>query len=201
MAWAPEGPPTHIHTYGRCADSRGTAAAACAVCWLQCTYCCTVSRFKPWEGNSLQRLLWQRFSLPRLYRQQLQAVARHLRMSRRWLRCLLCWLISVACRAPMSGHIHMHCLHRLRMLCYCSPGGHDPSWRALKAVELYDPVQDSWKLGPMLPSALPFAGAGVATKGQVYIIGGGEHCAPLGPAASMLVAMHTRPGIFEPSTS
>jgi hypothetical protein len=69
------------------------------------------------------------------------------------------------------------------MLCCLPPGGHDPSWRGLKAVELYDPVQDSWKLGPMLPSALPFAGAGVATKGQVYIIGGGEHCASGGPAA------------------
>lgn len=70
--------------------------------------------------------------------------------------------------------------HMLCMLCRLSPGGHDPSWRGLKAVELYDPVQDSWKLGPMLPSALPFAGAGVATKGQVYIIGGGERARLMG---------------------
>lgn len=28
----------------------------------------------------------------------------------------------------------------------------------------------------MLPSALPFAGAGVPTRGQVYIIGGGGCC-------------------------
>jgi hypothetical protein len=55
-------------------------------------------------------------------------------------------------------------------------GGHDPSWRGLKAVELYDPVQDCWRAGPMLPSALPFAGAGVPTRGQVYIIGGGGCC-------------------------
>lgn len=61
-------------------------------------------------------------------------------------------------------------------LCVCFPGGHDPSWRGLKAVELYDPVQDVWKSGPMLPSALPFAGAGVPTRGQVYIIGGGGCC-------------------------
>lgn len=88
-----------------------------------------------------------------------------------------------------------HCRHLCRRLtlpmpeplsynsCLCAAalaptpaGGHDPSWRGLKAVELYDPVQDCWRHGPMLPSALPFAGAGVPTRGQVYIIGGGECC-------------------------
>jgi hypothetical protein len=38
-------------------------------------------------------------------------------------------------------------------------GGHDLSWRGLKAVELYDPRSDSWSPGPTLPAALPFAGA------------------------------------------
>jgi hypothetical protein len=37
-------------------------------------------------------------------------------------------------------------------------GGHDLSWRGLKAVELYDPRSDSWSPGPTLPAALPFAG-------------------------------------------
>lgn len=71
------------------------------------------------------------------------------------------------------------CVHAICvcMLCTCvsfsNPGGHDPSWRGLRPVELYDPLADSWTWGPMLPMALPFAGAGVPTKGQVYVIGGG----------------------------
>lgn len=45
------------------------------------------------------------------------------------------------------------------MSCTSSSGGHDLSWRGLKAVELYDPITDSWQPGPALPAALPFAGA------------------------------------------
>jgi len=41
-------------------------------------------------------------------------------------------------------------------------------------VEFYNPVEDSWRSGPMLPTALPFAGAGVPTRGQAYVIGGGK---------------------------
>ncbi|WIA18794.1 hypothetical protein OEZ85_003478 [Tetradesmus obliquus] len=54
-------------------------------------------------------------------------------------------------------------------------GGHDLSWRGLKAVELYDPRSDSWSPGPTLPAALPFAGAGLLGRGELYVVGGGMY--------------------------
>ncbi|KAF6256002.1 hypothetical protein COO60DRAFT_1702518 [Scenedesmus sp. NREL 46B-D3] len=54
-------------------------------------------------------------------------------------------------------------------------GGHDLSWLGLKAVELYDPRSDCWSQGPTLPAALPFAGAGLLGRGELYVVGGGMY--------------------------
>eukprot|EP00878_Enallax_costatus_P014242 GHUV01014897.1.p1 GENE.GHUV01014897.1~~GHUV01014897.1.p1 ORF type:complete len:549 (+),score=161.79 GHUV01014897.1:230-1876(+) len=54
-------------------------------------------------------------------------------------------------------------------------GGHDLSWRGLKSTEMYDPRTDTWTSGPTLPAALPFAGAGLLSRGELYIVGGGMY--------------------------
>ncbi|KAF8064617.1 Klhl12 [Scenedesmus sp. PABB004] len=58
-------------------------------------------------------------------------------------------------------------------------GGHNPSWRALKSVELYDPRADAWAPGPTLPAALPFAGAGLLGRSGLHVVGGGMYASVL----------------------
>ncbi|GLC45195.1 hypothetical protein PLESTB_000425100 [Pleodorina starrii] len=43
--------------------------------------------------------------------------------------------------------------------CLLAAGGHDASWRAVKAVEMYDPRTDQWVAGPSLLQGLSFTGA------------------------------------------
>ncbi|EFJ48549.1 hypothetical protein VOLCADRAFT_90884 [Volvox carteri f. nagariensis] len=78
--------------------------------------------------------------------------------------------------------------------CLLAAGGHDASWRAVKAVEVYDPRTDQWMTGPSLLQGLSFTGAAMvpgsgfgfefgsgigSTRGScgaVYLVGGTPLC-------------------------
>ncbi|PNH00027.1 hypothetical protein TSOC_014172, partial [Tetrabaena socialis] len=75
--------------------------------------------------------------------------------------------------AATGGRPRRHLASRLLAV-----GGHDSSWRAVKAVELYDPHTDQWESsGPSLLQGLSFAGCaflpgGGGGGGAVYLVGG-----------------------------
>ncbi|GIL48096.1 hypothetical protein Vafri_4791 [Volvox africanus] len=75
-------------------------------------------------------------------------------------------------------------------------GGHDASWRSVKAVEMYDPRTDQWVAGPSLLQGLSFTGSALVPRsgsgfrsghepggsgikiscGAVYLVGGTPLC-------------------------
>ncbi|GLI69527.1 hypothetical protein VaNZ11_014169 [Volvox africanus] len=75
-------------------------------------------------------------------------------------------------------------------------GGHDASWRSVKAVEMYDPRTDQWIAGPSLLQGLSFTGSALVPRsgsgfrfehepggsgiksscGAVYLVGGTPLC-------------------------
>lgn len=59
-------------------------------------------------------------------------------------------------------------------------GGYPSTRTSVTTVQVYDPVTDSWRLGPPLPVALNHSmAAGVG--GRLYVIGGQTNAGGAGP--------------------
>lgn len=53
-------------------------------------------------------------------------------------------------------------------------GGHDPAWRSIRNTEVYNPKDDAWEAGPLLPQGYSFA-TGCVTGSGAYIVAGATH--------------------------
>ncbi len=79
---------------------------------------------------------------------------------------------SHAVLRPAAGRPRRHVATGL-----LAAGGHDGSWRAVKAVEMYDPRTDTWRSGPSLMQGLSFACGAMLPGGMgsaAAVAGGGE---------------------------